>query len=1039
MIGLLALSFVAPLCAQGITSAALQGRVLQTDSSPISGAVVSAILPASGAHWQVVTDAAGRYFFENVRVGGPYVIQASALGFKPQSFDGIVLALGQRHRADFALPPLALELPALTIRVTVDPLVNSGRTGPVHIVSDAELAALPNLARDLNVAAALDPLAVLRPLGGISVGGQNQGYNGLQVDGGLNADPYFGRAPGGAYPSGSFPEVLPHAISLETVSEFQVLSAPFDVRLGNFAAGLLNAVTKSGTNTLHGSGFTFVQDGRLTAGGPGGRTAFTSSQFGGTLSGPIVRNRVHFFVNADLQQLIVPDPGPLPLQGGRTAVSESSAVRFQRILADTFGLQPGTVGPSEGHLPAQDIFGKISVQLGASGHLEISHRYAHGDRRDFVDAGRTFDTTSLSSVAGRSRSTVNTSRLIWSAPLRGRAQNEVIVSYQRLLDTCQPNGPFPFIQVSADGGFLIAGSNSVCPTTAVRQNALEVTENLTISTGAHLVTVGVHGEMLHFRDPLVQVSAGRWFFANLDSLTTGGAYHYDRGLPGPTPGATFHAAGLGVYAQDRWLPSERLTLTVGLRADIPFLPDAGFTNPSVLSRLSVNTGRLPSGNVLWSPRLGLNYDLTGSGIAFLRGGIGLFSGPPPYRWLGNGYRDGGEEKVVNCNDPDVPAFRKPFEPASQPLTCPSTRGATPRISFFDPGLKLPQNLKLAFGVDRHFPGGVTVTIDLLYTRAIHQIYVSEANLGAPIAVALGEGGRPMYGTVNAKGIAKPLFRDTTFAKIFRVSNRRGDHSISGSVQARKRFGTIGTLYAAYALSRARDRMSLINLPTRANFSNTPVDGTLEDRRLAPSFFETPQEIAVSATVELAHRVQLSLLYQGASQPAYTYVIDGDANADRLGGGGSLFNDIVYVPRDRSDITLRMADSTPAPPAEYARLQNFIAQQPCLEKQRGRIMGRNSCRNGWLGSVNARLGTTVALRGGRYLEITADIFNLPNLIEPRWGLYRDVTTGPSVPMLKLVGWDPGNLRGVYQLELPKRGVVEDAASRWRMQLGARYAF
>src|SRR5207247_7062815 len=122
-----------------------------------------------------------------------------------------------------------------------------------------------------------------------------------------------------------------------------------------------------------------------------------------------------------------------------------------------------------------------------------------------------------------------------------------------------------------------------------------------------------------------------------------------------------------------------------------------------------------------------------------------------------------------------------------------------------------------------------------------------------------------------------------------------------------------------------------------------------------------------------------------------------------------------------------------------RLQNFIAQQPCLEKQRGRIMGRNSCRNGWLGSATARLGTTVALRGGRYLEITADIFNLPNLIEPRWGLYRDVTTGPSVPMLKLVGWDPGNLRGVYQLELPKRGVVEDAASRWRMQLGARYAF
>jgi len=828
-------------------------------------------------------------------------------------------------------------------------------------------------------------------------------------------------------------------ISLETVSELQVLSAPFDVRLGNFAGGLVNVVTRSGTNTLHGSAFTFIQDGRLTASGPDGRTPFTSSQFGGTLSGPIVPDRIHFFVNADLQQRLVPDPGPLPSQAGRTAVSESSAARFQRILADTFGLQPGTVGPSEGHLPAQDIFGKITVQLGASGHLEISHRYAHGDRRDFVDAGRTFDTTALSSVAGRSRSTVNTSRLIWSASVRGRVQNEVIVSYQRLLDTCRPNGAFPFIQVSADGGFLIAGSNSVCPTTALQQHAFEVTENMTISRGAHLLTVGVHGEMLHFRDPLVQVSAGRWFFASLDALHTGTASHYDRGLPGPSPGATFHAAGLGLYAQDRWLPSPRLTLTVGLRADIPYLPDAALSNDSMLSRLRVNTGHLPSGNVLWSPRLGLNYDLRGDGTAFLRGGIGLFSGPPPYRWLGNGYRDGGQESVITCDNPDAPPFPIPFDTASQPTTCPSRRVAAPRISFFDPGLKLPQNLKLAVGMDRRLPSGVVVTIAFLYTRAINQLYVTEANLGAPLSNALGEGGRPMYGTVDAKGAATPSWRDPYFREIFRVSNRSGDHSLSLALQGRKQFGEKISLYAAYAFSRAYDRMSLINLPARANFSNTPLAGTGEDRPLAPSFFETPHKVSVAATLQLAKRMRLSLLYQGASQPPYTYVVDGDANADRIGGPGSLFNDIAYIPRDSSDITLRMTDGSPATPTEHARLQSFIAQQPCLDRQRGRIMARNRCRNGWLGSLNARLGTTVALRGGRYLEITADIFNVPNLIEPRWGQYRDVTTGPSVPLLKLVGWDPVNIRGIYQLEQLTRGIVEDAISRWRMQLGARFAF
>src|SRR5256885_14900026 len=241
-----------------------------------------------------------------------------------------------------------------------------------------------------------------------------------------------------------------------------------------------------------------------------------------------------------------------------------------------------------------------------------------------MDVGRTFDTTGLSSVAARSRSTAQTSRMIWSTLLGGRGQNEVILSYERLLDTCRPNGAFPLIQVVADSGILLAGSNPVCPTTAVAQNALEITEDLTIGTGRHLATFGVHGELFHFRDPLVQVSAGRWLFSSLDSLARGLANHYDRGLGSSArpPGADFRVFGLGLYAQDRWAPTSRLTLTGGLRLDVPFLLDAAMTNQRlVASALGTDTGRLPSGNVLWSPRLGVNYDLSGDGNAVLPGGI----------------------------------------------------------------------------------------------------------------------------------------------------------------------------------------------------------------------------------------------------------------------------------------------------------------------------------------------------------------------------------------------------------------------------------
>ena len=1044
-IGVVALSLATrPLGSQGVTFAALQGSVVQDDGTPIDRAIVRATLTASGARWQVVTDAAGRYFVENVQVGGPYVIEVSALGFKPTSRNGAFLDLGQRYRADFVLEPSAVELPALTVSASAEPLLNAGRTGPAHVVSQAELAGLPNLARDLNVAAALGPLAALRPLGGISIGGQNQGYNSLQVDGGVNADLYLGRTPGGASPSAALPEVLPHAISLETVSEFQVLAAPFDVRLGNFAGGLLNAVTKTGTNAFHGSVFGFLQDGSLMAkDAAGSRSDFTTWQFGGTLSGPIVPNRVHFFVNVDLQQRVVPDVGPLVAAdtvGGadlrKTGISYASALRFQQILRDRFGLDPGSLA-SDGHLPAQDAFAKVTVQLGASAHLEVSQHYAHADRREFIDTGRTYGSYALTSVMGRSLSTAQTSRLIWSTPAGGRTQNELILSYERLRDSCRPNAAFPLVQVSADSGTLIAGPNSVCPTTDVRQNVLEITENLTMGAGPHLVTVGAHGELFHFHDPLVQVSAGRWLFSNLDSLADSLASHYDRGLGSPArpSGAEFHVFGLGLYAQDRWAPTSRFTLTGGLRLDAPFLPDAPATNQGLVTALGFDTGRLPSGNMLWSPRLGVNYDLSGDGNAVLRGGIGLFSGPPPYRWLGNAYRESGDETVVFCNKGEgVP----PFTPDRQPEQCVLSPGTSPRVSFFDPDLRLPQNLKLALGIDRRFPSGIVATIDFLYTRAVHQLYVSDANLGAPTGAAAGEGGRPLYGTISgttgANLISKPAWRDSSFGEteIYRVSNRGGDHGFSLSTQLRKRFGERLALYASYAYSLTRDRMSWVNFPARANFSNTPLDGTLDDRRLRPSFFDTPHQISLSATLDLPYRAQLSLLYMGASQPPYTYVIEGDANADGIGGPGSLLNDIVYVPRNAADITL-------VPASDFARLDAFIESQRCLREQRGRIMARNSCRNGWLGSLNARLTTTVPVAGGQRLEIIADIFNVPNLISSRWGRYWDTTTGPSVRMLRLRGWDATNARGIYRLALPARGVRDVVASRWRMQLGARYVF
>ena len=1036
-----------------MTSAAIQGRVMQPDGNPIVGAIVYVTNTSNGQRWLLNASTAGVYAIENVEVGGPYVVEARAVGHKALRLTIAALALGQRHIADFVLEQAPVELDPVTVAGTANPLTNSGRAGPAQLIPDSAVARLPNVARDIVTLALLSPYVSLRPLGGISIGAQNPAFNRFQIDGGENGEVYLGREPGGASSNALAPQVLPRTISLESVRELQVLVAPFDVRHGSFAGGVINVVTKSGTNTAHGSAFAYFENQTLTAPPTARATAedFTTWQFGGTLAGPIVRDRLHYLLSADLQRRVVPDPGPLitDTAGGadlqRIGISYASAARFDSILTETYGLDAGTLGPSEGRVEAADLFGKLTLHPSTNSRLELSHHYAHGNRDGFVQ--RQSRTYRLSSNAEEDVSVQNASRLLWTTVLGGRHANELLLSYLRLHDPCRPNGDLPIIQVSA-GGLLTAGPNQVCPTADIAQELLELTDNLSINRGAHLITLGTHAELLHFRDPLLLNSAGRWVFDNLDSLASGQAGRYEIGLPGPARRVVdFPVWQLGVYAQDRWMASALLAVTGGLRLDVPFLPDAALTNPTLKASLGIDTGRLPSGGALWSPRFAFSYDLRGDGSTVIRSGIGVFSGRPPYRWVGNAYRDDGiQELQLMCLGADVPHF----DPVNQPTSCRLGAGPMPRTSFFDPDLKFPQNLRLSWGIDRRLRGGWVGTVELLYTRAVHEWYWKDANLASPSDTASGEGGRPLYGTIDSGGIAHPLRRDSTaFGPVIRVMNRSGGRTASFSVGLQKQFHNGTAFSAAYAYARAEDRMSPVGVNAVANLAGTPLDGTLEDRHPRRSFFDIPHRVSASAMVRLPYQVQLSLVYSGGSGTPFTYVVDGDVNADGM-GARPFTNDIIYLPRDRADISIDGngpavgVGTTLQQDSVYDLLANYIAQEPCLREQHGRILARNSCRNGWLGFVNLRLAKTVSLPAQRSLEIAADVFNFLNLLSSRWGRYRATmdgisVTGATLRLLELGGYDAANGRGVYRVSLPARNKVVDAASRWRVQLGARYRF
>ncbi|HEV2671503.1 MAG TPA: hypothetical protein VGU74_10435, partial [Gemmatimonadales bacterium] len=479
------------------------------------------------------------------------------------------------------------------------------------------------------------------------------------------------------------------------------------------------------------------------------------------------------------------------------------------------------------------------------------------------------------------------------------------------------------------------------------------------------------------------------------------------------------------------------------------------TNDSILNSVfAVNTGDFIATALRWSPRFGFNW--TPHDGSAVRGGAGLFTGRVAYSWLSFAFSNtGNDAALITCSGAAAPNFVA--DPDAQPSACggPTVKPLA-AVTYFDRTFKLPQTLKASLGGDQRLPWGVVLSADVLYQRGVDELYISDDNLKGPITLLSGEGGRVMYGTVAATSTngalpaVTPAKVSTAFGPILRNSSRSGDRSLTVVLQAQKRFADAMEFTAAYAHTRAEDQLSLRDAQTVSNYGFVPVNGTLQDRELVTSVFSIPNKITLSGTANVPAGFTFSVIYLGQSGLPYTYIVNGDANGDGVGNLVAPFDrqqdDAVYVPRNPSDIAL-VRDSGAvlvADPAASAALEQFIGGESCLEKARGIILPRNSCHNPWINQLNARVGKTVLLPGRHRAEVTLDVFNVLHLLNDSWGLVRQTGTfagagTENVPLLKLRGHDGTFDRNLYQLTLPARSAVNVDASRWRLQLGARYSF
>ncbi len=1058
--------------AQGVTGSALTGVVTNDKGAPIEGASVQLRNPATGDNYRAVSNKAGLYFIDNVPPGGPYLVTTTVDGLQVNVQQDVQLNLGQRLTRDIVMRKELVE--EIAVVGHSDANADKGRTGASTTVKNAQITELPLQGRNFTSLVSIDPRVVITG-DGFSIAGQNSRFNNIQIDGGANND-LFGLAGNGTPGGNSSAKPL----SLEAIQEFVVQVAPFDVRQGDFAGGLVNAITKSGTNNFHGGLFGYYQNKSLTNQNANVNGLYTTDpnyngyhtlQYGAFLGGPIIQDKLHFFISGDLQSKSSSFGSPLNLTGNDVAdkanvgFTNADVSRFTDILKNKYGItNVGDGSAPNQENPDKNLFVKITSTQIPNSRLELSYNLVSAQQDNLSrDYGATSVPFFLSGGYQLSNSgygianTTNTGRLkLTTNSDDSKVSNEFLTGVSTIRDSRSLANGAPLILVKAgvSGGndaYIAAGAERFSQGNSLDQNVFQIQDNLTFALDQHRLTFGTSNEFFHFRNLFLQAAIGAYAFDCLNAADC--ANSFESGTPsayqrrfGVSPleeagVSSFDVQQYGVYLQDEYALADNFSLTGGLRIDVPFLSTA-VQNPTLLgnSAFPLDTSRVPSGNPLWSPRVGFNWDVLGNSDTIFRGGVGIFSGRPPYVFVANAYGVNGIGQLqLTCgNGGKVPAFTA--DPKAQPTDClgntgtPTTPPPAGEVDYFDPNTKYPQNLRAAFGVDERLPFGLLGSADLLYTEDVNGFYTSDENLSFQ---GFDGEGRATYGsfaksTPTKFSVAPKRIDTVNVTNAVKVFNKNGGKVGSITLQVQRPFARRFGVSVAYTYSQSRDRMSFTSSQALSNFRFAPVDGDLENRNVRPSAFDRPHKITVTGTVLLPYGFGGGLTYIGQSGTPYTWVVQGDINGD-----GQNSNDLPFIPANASQISLR-------DPTQYALLSQFVQSQDCLRAAQGHLLTRGACRNPWQDYLDARLTWTSPTFKGQRFEVQYDIFNVLNLINSDWGHYNEVTGFETAPskFLTAVGYDAVNKRPVYSFTAP--GSISNTAysptqSRWRMQFGARYLF
>ena len=1052
------------LYAQGVTTVGILGTVRMADGSDPEG--VQVVVRSTATGFVIETEVRrGRFLVQGLEAGGPYSITVRRIGALARRWDGLFLTLGEPLELQVTLEPAPVTLDSVLV-VAQNPFpLACCHGGTATTLSDSLVHRLPSLNRDVYDFLRLVPQISSR-IGfarGISGGGVGFRLNGFLTNG------VSERSLGGSQP----PEFAGgKSLPFEAVRDYEVLLAPFDVRYGDFAGALVNAVTRSGTNQFHATGFAYGRSDALARGGELAVSPYERWQYGLSLSGPIYRDRVQFLLASEFERLNSPMVGPFVGQPDSASppvpVRDADLARLESILRQ-YHLESGSGGPIPNRHRLTNLFGRLDASLPKwNSRAVLWLNDAHSRDRAFSrDPAETFVLTSQATEQALDTRTIAL-QLFTTLRRRGGGHNELSLSHRAI--SLQPRAEVqqPVVEVAVPATTeglttVITGTPPGAQGDGIESWEVSLHDDLTVPLGAaHVANIGFEAERFRVGRSGLANAFGSWSFQSLDSLEAGQAERFELDRDFGSAGVPISGGQLAAYAGDHWQVGERVSLTLGLRADRLTVSGRAPYNPTVDSVFGRRTDQLPSGTIHLSPRIGFTWDLHGTGRDQVRGGLGIFTGRPPLAWFQVPLQNYGVGiGTLRCGtEPDDLGPPPPFEPdpLSPPIACADGAGLsnppTGAVELVDPDLRMARTLRGVLAYERRLPGGLVGTVEGLVTRNLSDFLFVNLNLAGPQAVD--RQGRVLYGSIDSLGKSRAARVTNAYPSVVELRNVSRNHSVQVAASLARQFEGGFAAMASYTWTRVRDVQTplRINNPGLVNWSSRAISGRHEDLSPGISLNDVPHRVVLAGTWRAPWRkwlTEISLLYVGESGSPFTFRAGGSGGRGDLNADGAL-NDPVYVPRNAlnpAEILFTGVSTDPdadnSPAAEEARVlsqrvgfDRFIQGFACLRRRRGRILERNSCREPWAHSTAASLRQMIPI-GNRTLEAQLDVFNLLNLLDGDWGRRR--LANPV--LLEHVGQTPGasgQPEPVFRfVESAADWTIDPAESAFQLQFGVRYRF